>query len=157
MDKETIGTVISVQKQWWLKINTKPVRTGPLDGAIFPHIIKVQYTVNGKTYFKRKWIGANDPAPTVGSTVTVLYCDENPGKTKIFTDASCPNEAALMKNQQETENQTYYLPIGMCLGMSIGVAIGSAMDNLATGMGIGMGIGVCIGALLDSKKSTKEE
>ena len=50
MDQETMGTVISVKKQWWLKINTKPVRTHALDGAIFPHIIKVQYTVDGKTY-----------------------------------------------------------------------------------------------------------
>ena len=51
---KTTGTVLAVRTQWWLKINTKPVRTGPLDGAIFPHIIKVQYTVNGKTYFKRR-------------------------------------------------------------------------------------------------------
>ena len=157
MDKETVGTVISVQKQGWLKINTKPVRTGPLDGAIFPHIIKVQYTVNGKTYFKRKWIAANDPVPAVGSSVTVRYCDENPGKAKIFTDASCPKEAVLMKNQQEAENQTHYLPIGMCLGMSIGVAIGTAMDNLAIGMCVGMSLGVCLGALLDAKKRKESE
>ena len=42
MDKEIMGTVVSVKKQWWLKINTKAVRLGPLDGAIFPHVIKVQ-------------------------------------------------------------------------------------------------------------------
>ena len=42
MDKETIGTVLSVAKQWWLKVNTKPIRMGALDGATFPHIIKVQ-------------------------------------------------------------------------------------------------------------------
>ena len=58
MDKETTGTVISVKKQWWLKINTKSVRLHALDGAIFPHIIKVEYTVDGQTYTKRKWIGA---------------------------------------------------------------------------------------------------
>jgi len=28
MEKETTGTVISVTKQWWLKVNRKPVRTG---------------------------------------------------------------------------------------------------------------------------------
>ncbi len=27
MEKETTGTVISVTKQWWLKVNRKPVRT----------------------------------------------------------------------------------------------------------------------------------
>ena len=26
MEKETTGTVISVTKQWWLKVNRKPVR-----------------------------------------------------------------------------------------------------------------------------------
>ena len=50
MDKETIGTVLSVAKQWWLKVNTKPIRMGALDGATFPHIIKVQYVVDGNTY-----------------------------------------------------------------------------------------------------------
>ena len=48
MEKTTTGTVLSVKKQWWLKVNTKPFRTGPLDGAEFPHIIKVTYRVNGK-------------------------------------------------------------------------------------------------------------
>ncbi len=32
---ETVGTVISVKRQWWLKINTKPVRKDLFDGAIF--------------------------------------------------------------------------------------------------------------------------
>ena len=50
MDKETVGTVLSVAKQWWLKVNTKPIRMGALDGATFPHIIKVQYVVDGNTY-----------------------------------------------------------------------------------------------------------
>ena len=37
MDKETIGTVISVKKKWWLKVNAKRVRLHAMDGAIFPH------------------------------------------------------------------------------------------------------------------------
>jgi len=52
MDKETIGTVLSVAKQWWLKVNTTPIRMDALDGAAFPHIIKVQYVVDGNTYTK---------------------------------------------------------------------------------------------------------
>jgi len=85
MDKETVGTVRSVATQWWLKVNTKPVRMGPLDGATFPHIIKVEYTVEGKTYTKRKWIGAGGPVPAVGSKVTVLYSSEKPGKGMILS------------------------------------------------------------------------
>ena len=84
MDKETTGTVISVAKQWWFKVNTKPIRMGALDGAAFPHIIKVQYVVDGTTYTKRKWIGAGQAVPAVGSEVTVLYCSGKPGKAKIL-------------------------------------------------------------------------
>ena len=84
MDKETTGTVISVKKQWWLKINTKSVRLHALDGAIFPHIIKVEYTVDGQTYTKRKWIGAGKPVPAIGSNLTVLYCADKPGKAKVL-------------------------------------------------------------------------
>ena len=84
MDKETTGIVISVAKQWWLKVNTKPIRMGALDGATFPHIIKVEYVADGNIYTKRKWIGAGEPVPAVGSEVTVLYCSNKPRKAKIF-------------------------------------------------------------------------
>ena len=84
MNKETMGTVISVAKQWWLKINTKPVRMHSLDGAIFPYIIKVKYTVNGKEYIKRKWIKAGNPVPGVGSSVAVLYCENKPSEAKVL-------------------------------------------------------------------------
>ncbi len=84
MDKETKGTVISVAKQWWLKVNRKPARMHALDGATFPHIIKVQYVVGENTYTKRKWIGAGQPVPTVGSNLTVLYCSDKPNKAKVL-------------------------------------------------------------------------
>ena len=84
MEKETIGTVRSVAKQWWLKVNKKPIRMGALDGAAFPHIIKVEYVVDGNTYMKRKWIGAGKPVPAVGSELTVRYCADKPGKAKIL-------------------------------------------------------------------------
>ena len=35
MEKETMGTVISVTKQWWLKVNRKPARVHAMDGAAF--------------------------------------------------------------------------------------------------------------------------
>ena len=84
MEKETTGTVVSVSKQWWLKVNTKPIRTGgPLDGAAFPHIVKVKYTVDDQAYIKRKWIGAGLPVPAVDSSVKVLYDESTPSKAKI--------------------------------------------------------------------------
>lgn len=84
MEKEATGTVVSVARQWWLKINTKPVRMHALDGAFFPHIAKVRYAADGKDYYKRKWIPAGNPVPVTGSTMTVLYCAENPKKAKVL-------------------------------------------------------------------------
>ena len=84
MDKSTIGTVLSIAKQWWLKVNTKPIRMAPMDGATFPQINKVQYVVDGNTYIKRKWIGAGKAVPAVGSKLTVLYCSNKPRKAKIL-------------------------------------------------------------------------
>ena len=84
MTLDTEGTVVSVAKQWWLKVNTKAVRLHALDGATFPHIIKVSYIVDGKEYFKRKWYNPGCTVPAVGSTVTVLYCPKKPKKAKLF-------------------------------------------------------------------------
>lgn len=154
MEKETTGTVISVATQWWLKINTKPVRKHALDGATFPHIIKVQYTVDGKEYVIRKWIRAGDPAPAVGSTVPVCYPEKKPGKGKVL---SAQRSQGSLENAQDEEERSYYLPIGMCIGMSLGVAIGTATDNLGTYMPIGLSVGMAIGALLDAKKRKASE
>ena len=37
MDRETLGTVVSVAKQWWLKVNTKPIRIGALSAFANNH------------------------------------------------------------------------------------------------------------------------
>ena len=84
MDKLTTGTVLTVSKQWWLKVNRKPVRIHALDGAEFPHIMKIEYTADGKVYTKRKWINAGEPVPAVGSSVQVKYDPERPSKAKIL-------------------------------------------------------------------------
>lgn len=81
---EVTGTVIAVKRQWWLKINTKPVRKHMYDGAIFPHVIQVAYTVNGKEYRKRKWISAYDRPPCVGASVSVIFEESNPKRAKII-------------------------------------------------------------------------
>ena len=83
MEQKTIGTVVSVKKQWWLKVNTKPVRTHALDGATFPHIIKVRYVVNGTEYFKRKCISACDQPQALVTELTVIYDENKPSKSKV--------------------------------------------------------------------------
>jgi len=84
MEKQTSGTVVSVKKQWWLKVNTKPVRMHALDGATFPHIIKVRYVVYGTEYFKRKWIRACNQPPEIGAEMTVLYDENKPSRSKVL-------------------------------------------------------------------------
>lgn len=83
MEKETVGRITEVKKQWWLKINTKSVRLGPLDGAAFPYIIKVEYTVDGTVYSRRKWLGAGCTPPLVGTKVTVSYPADKPAKGAV--------------------------------------------------------------------------
>ena len=84
MEKQTVGQVVSVSRQWWLKINTKPIRLNSRDGAVFPHVIKVKYTVDGKDYYKRKWIPAGNSVPAVESSVTVIYRTEKPSAARIL-------------------------------------------------------------------------
>ena len=83
MDRETMGTVVAATKQWWLKINTKAVRTHAMDGAIFPYVIKVTYVVDGVEYVTRKWINAGYSVPSVGAELPVRYCSDNPKKAQI--------------------------------------------------------------------------
>ena len=83
MQKRTTGTVVSVKKQWWFKVNTKAFLSGPLDGAVFPYIIKVRYTADGVEYVKRKWIGAGYPVPAEGEQVDLVYDEDKPEKVRL--------------------------------------------------------------------------
>lgn len=83
MDKQITGTVVAATKQWWMKVNRKPVRMHAQDGAEFPYIIKIKYTVDGKAYTKRKWISAGESVPHVGDNVQVIYNSDKPSKAKI--------------------------------------------------------------------------
>ncbi len=83
MEKETVGTIISVAKQWWLKVNTKAVRRGMLDGAIYPYIVKIRYTIEGQDYFCRKWVGPTAHPPLEGAVVRVFYREDRPSKAKV--------------------------------------------------------------------------
>lgn len=60
-----------------------------------------------------------------------------------------------MKDNKKSDNQTHYMPIGMCMGISLGTAIGVATDNLSIYMPIGLSIGMCIGALIDAQNRKK--
>ncbi|MBE5745352.1 MAG: sugar ABC transporter permease [Clostridiales bacterium] len=83
MYAETIGEVVSVKRQWWLKVNTKPMRKGTFDGATFPYIVKVKYVVDGVEYTRRRWIKAGEACPAIGSLVNLVYRKTKPKKCKI--------------------------------------------------------------------------
>ena len=83
MEKRTTGTIIAVKNLWWIKVNRKLVRTTSLDGASFPHLIKVKYTVDGKDYIKRSIISIYAACPVEGETVPVIYQEGDPRKSKI--------------------------------------------------------------------------
>ncbi len=76
----TRGMVIKAHKCWWIKINTKPVRAHAWDGAQFPHIITIQYEVNGQSYTKKKFLHYDIPCPTINSNIDVYYQKEKPSK-----------------------------------------------------------------------------
>ena len=81
--EKTSGTVISVKKLRWIKINTKPVRKHALDGAVFPHTVTVKYTVNGFEYIKKKFLRARFTPPKPGDIIDIYYNAENPSKCKL--------------------------------------------------------------------------
>ena len=77
MDKQTTGIVIAATKQWWLKVNRKPMRMHALDGAEFPYIIKIEYIVDGKAYRKRKWIKRIFQKPNTPKIQRIYSCKQN--------------------------------------------------------------------------------
>ena len=83
MENKTIGIILSVKKQWWLKVNTKPVRMHALDGATFPHIVTVKYTVDGNEIIKKKWLKSLVTPPSVNEQVTVVYREDKPTKFRL--------------------------------------------------------------------------
>ncbi len=84
MEGKTVGAVTRVSRQWWLKVNSKAVRVVGGDGAQYPHVVTVKYTVHGREYTKREWLSAGTPAPTPGATVTIAYCEEKPARAKMM-------------------------------------------------------------------------
>ena len=59
--------------------------------------------------------------------------------------------------KKDNENNTKYMPIGMCMGISIGTAIGAAVDNIPVCMAVGLSLGMCIGSFIDAKNQKAEK
>ena len=79
----TTGKIIKVHKCWWLKVNKNPVRLNGLDGALFPHLMTVSYSVNGKKYKKTKYIGLREKLIGIFGMVNVYYDKNKPSTCTI--------------------------------------------------------------------------
>ena len=77
---EVEGTIIKLKKIWWIKINTKAFRTSPLDGATFPYIITVKYTVNDTTYEKNKFVYLGDKEINIGNKIKIILKENDHSK-----------------------------------------------------------------------------
>lgn len=98
--KTVTGVVTRVTKLWWLKVNTKALRSNAFDGARFPHVVTVEYTVNGKLYACRKLVGVFMQCPQVGESVLVSYHPDRP--TRCELELACREE---VKDEQPAENR----------------------------------------------------
>ena len=79
----TTGKILKVHKCWWLKVNKSPVRINGLDGTLFPYLMTVSYSVNGKKYKKTKFIGLRENLIGIFGTVDVFYDKDKPSRCAI--------------------------------------------------------------------------
>lgn len=77
------GTITAVKTCYFLKVNQKPFRTTPLDGAAFPHIIRFTYQVDGTVYHGCRFLSWTLPCPCQGQTVTVFFDPRKPANYAI--------------------------------------------------------------------------
>ena len=76
--KKVTATVTEIKVCWWLKINTKPVRTNTWDGAVFPHMVHFEYEVNGKTYTGMRYWSWRLTPPARGAAIEIRYDPDDP-------------------------------------------------------------------------------
>lgn len=63
----------------------------------------------------------------------------------------------IVKEKDAEKNNSYWLPIGMCLGISIGTAIGAATNNMTLWMSLGISIGLCLGVVFSNSKDNDDK
>ncbi len=80
---ETAVRITAVKTCWWIKVNKKAVRFGPLDGATFPHIIYFSYKVGGTDYKGSCCVSYYLKCPNQNDLVTVFYDIEDPSRYAV--------------------------------------------------------------------------
>ena len=82
--EQTEGVVTEVKTCWWLKVNTKSIRAGAMDGAMFPHIFYFIYTAYGRSYQGKRYVSWNKRCPQKGEKLTVYYEKDDPAKYAVI-------------------------------------------------------------------------
>ena len=77
---KVLGKVTKQSTLYWCKINTKAVRFGPGDGAVYPGFIRFSYIVGGKEYTGSRLVSPYTRCPVKDETITVYYDKKNPSK-----------------------------------------------------------------------------
>lgn len=78
------GTVTRISACYWLKINTKPIRAHAWDGAVFPHMVSFEYTVDGCVYTGKRYFSWKLNPPLKGSGLTVYYDEKDPRRFAVL-------------------------------------------------------------------------
>ncbi len=81
---QTEGVITEVKTCWWLKINTKAIRTSAMDGAKFPHIIHFTYSVAGREYQGKRYVSWQKDCPHKDEKLTVYYEPEDPARYAVI-------------------------------------------------------------------------
>lgn len=81
---KTEGMIDKVSTCYWFKVNTKPIRFGASDGAVYPHIIHFTYTVDHEVYHGKRYVQWNKRCPYEGEKITVYYEAEKPDNYAVI-------------------------------------------------------------------------
>ena len=78
-----MGTVISVTKQWWLKVIVNLPAFMLWMAQPFRILSRSNIRLTAKITSAGKWIGAGNKVPDKGTTIKVTYCEDKPSKARI--------------------------------------------------------------------------
>ena len=82
MEKQINGTIVSIRRV--TPFHKYLLKNGKIYVG-YSYTIKVKYSVDGKDYFKKRYLGYCDSEsiPLIGSTLPVIYSENNPQKARV--------------------------------------------------------------------------
>ena len=63
----------------------------------------------------------------------------------------------MKKENNKKNDNSYWLPIRMCLGISIGTTVGAATKNMGLWISIGLCLGMSLGIVFSSTKDKNDK